>query len=183
MHTYVQYTDSARIYVYVSIFVIYRCIYYIHFLYVHILCQNHWYMQEYEYLQYMNIFYLDVDVARLAMDEPPPALPWRRWPVHRRRWCRSRGRRWSKLWTRRWRCIPARLRNSPQLERWPVLEQLTQMKRVTPHWMGGPASCPALDTITAASNRMWLRHLIAFRAKQLTNWLARELNYIYMLGS
>ena len=42
-----------------------------------------------------------------------------------------------------WRRTAARLRNSPRLESLPVFVQLTQTKRVTPHWIGGPASGPA----------------------------------------
>ena len=41
-----------------------------------------------------------------------------------------------------WRRTAARLRNSPRLESLPVFVQLTQTKRVTPHWIGGPASGP-----------------------------------------
>ena len=78
-----------------------------------------------------------------------------------------------------WRRTPARLRNSPRLESLPVFEQLTQTKRVTPHWIGGPASGPALDAITATSNRVRMMQLIALRAKWLTNRLARELDTIY----
>ncbi len=48
-----------------------------------------------------------------------------------------------------WQRTPVLLRNSQRLERWLVLEQLTQTKRVTPQWMGGPASGSALDAITA----------------------------------
>ncbi len=35
-----------------------------------------------------------------------------------------------------WRRTAARLRNSPRLESLPVVVQLTQTKRVTPHWIG-----------------------------------------------
>ena len=72
----------------------------------------------------------------------------------------------------------ADVRNSPRLESLPVFEQLTQTKRVTPHWIGGPASGPALDAITATSNRVRMMQLIALRAKWLTNRLARELDTI-----
>jgi hypothetical protein len=49
MHTYMQQIDSARIYIYVSIFVEYTCIYGIHFLYVHILCVRFTDDKDYEY--------------------------------------------------------------------------------------------------------------------------------------
>ncbi len=67
-----------------------------------------------------------------------------------------------------WRRTPARLRNSQLLESWPVYDQLTQMKRVTPQWIG-LASGPALDAITTNSNRVQVMHLIALCAKWLTN--------------
>ena len=86
------------------------------------------------------------------------------------------------LVARMWRRTPARLRNSQQLERWQVAEQLTQTKRVTVT-VGGRASLavPALDAITATSNRVqttWM-HVIAFRAKWWTNTHARAMCHIY----
>ena len=90
------------------------------------------------------------------------------------------------LVARMWRRTPARLRNSPRLERWPVAVQLTQTKRVTPQWIGGPpASGPDMDAITATSSRVTVRTtrmpVIAFRAKQWTNGQARELCSLYRL--
>ena len=78
-----------------------------------------------------------------------------------------------------WRRTAARLRNSPRLESLPVCEQLTQTKRVTPHWIGGPAAGPALDAITATRKRVRMMQLIALRARWLTNRLARELDTLY----
>ena len=73
-----------------------------------------------------------------------------------------------------WRRTPARLRNSPRLDRWPVSVQLTQTKRVTPQWIvgagaPGPAAGPALDAITATSNRLRMTRMpvIALRASLL----------------
>ena len=76
---------------------------------------------------------------------------------------------------------PAQLRNSPQLERWPVdVQSLTQTKRVAvpPQWIGWSASGPAaLDAITATSNRVRTSRtrmpVIALRAKWLTQRLER----------
>ena len=65
------------------------------------------------------------------------------------------------------------MRNSPRIERLPVAEQLTQMKRVTVT-VGGRASLavPALDAITATSNRVRTSRtrmpVIALRAKWLS---------------
>ena len=71
---------------------------------------------------------------------------------------------------------PAQLRNSPQLERWPVdVQSLTQTKcvAVPPQWIGWSASGPAaLDAITATSNRVRTSRtrmpVIALRAKWLS---------------
>ena len=68
-----------------------------------------------------------------------------------------------------WRRTPARFKKSPRLERCPVAVQLTQTKRVTPPDCGsphlaGPESGPALDAITATSNKT-RRQVIAFRGK------------------
>ena len=86
------------------------------------------------------------------------------------------------LEARMWRLTPARWRNSPRLERWPVAEQLTQTKRVTVTVCGRASlAVPALDAITATSNRVqttWM-HVIAFRAKWWKNTHARAMWHIY----
>ncbi len=102
------------------------------------------------------MFYLDVDVACLVLDQlPPPSLAMTS-PARASTQMAGKPRSEAKqaLDAAMWLCTLARLRNSLRLERLPVLQQLTQTKRVTPHWMGGQASGPALDAITATSNRM-----------------------------
>ena len=69
------------------------------------------------------------------------------------------------------------IEEQPRLDRWPVSVQLTQTKRVTPQWILGdsaPSSGPALDAITATSNRlrMTLMPVIALRAR----WLAESMH-------
>ncbi len=81
-----------------------------------------------------------------------------------------------------WRCTLARLRNSLQLEWWPVAVQLTQTRRVTgggtpAPWVGGPVLGPPMDAIAATSSRLQTtrkkRAVFALCAKWLTGRLAR----------